>query len=524
MSAAPTELTMTRSTRALKAPRWLPWAALMVVALLFRFPVLLNAGALNSDAAVVGLQARHLLSGEWSWFLWGADYQGSFDVALAAVGMAILGTNAVVLVLVPLAGQLLVLTMAHRVLRRRVGAWPAAILALVLVFEPLPVTYNLSFAARESAIALIFVAFALVDGASSARRPALRRALGCSLGVLSLYLDLYTIQLLPGLALLALLTAFDESPTRRQVLERLAHCAAGALPALVIVLLVRGDATTFGFSDLNAIPRNLHLLWHDCLPWLLSTQVLIPAPDLGLDRWEPGFLFRVIQLAGAALFVAALVSGWLLALWRRVPWEVRRIGVAGFVMALTSLMAFILSSRPVDHWSARYLAPIVLAAPFAAAPLASWLGPRRLTAVILPYLIASLVGGWLSHGPFLDGVVPTISERAEGTDEQRLAELLRQRGVRYGAAHYWLAYRLTFLFEEDPILVPFEAGSDRYPPFRAAYEASPEVAWVFHPREPRAVAADYEGELRRRGKSYQRAEVAGFTVLFVTRTPTGGAR
>src|SRR5215510_2802496 len=58
---------------------WVLFFALAVLSVLFRIPPLLNARGVNSDAAVVGLQALHILQGEWSWFLWGAPYQASFD-------------------------------------------------------------------------------------------------------------------------------------------------------------------------------------------------------------------------------------------------------------------------------------------------------------------------------------------------------------------------------------------------------------------------------------------------------------
>ncbi|MCU0694823.1 MAG: hypothetical protein MUF54_25910, partial [Polyangiaceae bacterium] len=45
---------------------------------------LLNARAVHSDAAIVGLQAAHMLQGEFDRFLWGAGYQGSFDALITA--------------------------------------------------------------------------------------------------------------------------------------------------------------------------------------------------------------------------------------------------------------------------------------------------------------------------------------------------------------------------------------------------------------------------------------------------------
>ena len=50
---------------------------------LFRLPPLLNARSTNSDAAIVGLQAMHILRGERSAFLWGSGYQTSADAWVA---------------------------------------------------------------------------------------------------------------------------------------------------------------------------------------------------------------------------------------------------------------------------------------------------------------------------------------------------------------------------------------------------------------------------------------------------------
>src|SRR5688500_11093436 len=66
---------------------------------LFRLPPLLNARSTNSDAAVVGLQALHILRGEHSAFLWGSGYQTSADAYVAALFFAVFGKAPVVLML-----------------------------------------------------------------------------------------------------------------------------------------------------------------------------------------------------------------------------------------------------------------------------------------------------------------------------------------------------------------------------------------------------------------------------------------
>jgi hypothetical protein len=168
---------------------------------------------------------------------------------------------------------------------------------------------------------------------------------------------------------------------------------------------------------------------------------------------------------------------------------------------------------PADMWSARYLAPIVWTAPFALAPLAYWARGRVLFAVLAPYLVAAAAGGWMSFGPYVQGPLPVRTARGTAEEEQAVGQALRERGVRYGAAQYWLAYRLTFLWKEEPILVPFDGWEDRYAPYRRAFEEAPVVAYVFHPSEPRAHPDPMERGLRQAGERYERLELRGFTVI-----------
>ena len=85
----------------------LPLLLLLVGSVVARLPALVNARGVNSDAAVVGLQAMHILHGEWSWFLWGAGYQASFDAALVAAAFAVTGPSVLTLMAVPLIGHLI---------------------------------------------------------------------------------------------------------------------------------------------------------------------------------------------------------------------------------------------------------------------------------------------------------------------------------------------------------------------------------------------------------------------------------
>ena len=110
-------------------------AALLLFATLFRLPPLYNANAINSDAAVVGLQAMHILRGEWAFRLWGAGYQGVIDSALVALFFRILGPTPLAVYLVPFTGLLVMVMLAFDVLRRRLPPISAATCVMPLVFS-----------------------------------------------------------------------------------------------------------------------------------------------------------------------------------------------------------------------------------------------------------------------------------------------------------------------------------------------------------------------------------------------------
>ena len=172
---------------------------------------------------------------------------------------------------------------------------------------------------------------------------------------------------------------------------------------------------------------------------------------------------------------------------------------------------------PAVFLSARYLAPIIWLAPFTLAPAVHALGVRAFGVAVAPFVLAVGLGGWLAFSPYVQGGAPVRDPRGVAVDEAALATALRAEGVRYAAAQYWLAYRLTFLFDEDPVVVPLDPKEDRYRPYRDGFDAAPVVAYVFHPSEPRATPEPMEEQLRNGGVPYRRLEIDGFTVLIARR-------
>ena len=180
---------------------------------LARLPALVNARGVNSDAAVVGLQALHILHGEWSWFLWGAGYQASFDAALVAAAFAVTGPSALTLMVVPLIGHLILVGLTYDVLRRAVGRGSAAVACLPLVFAPQSVNGVALYAPRQWAITAVVLAVWLAARAEGRRAPLWLAGSGFVAGF-AVYLDLFTLQMMPAVGVFALWCAVDRAPAR----------------------------------------------------------------------------------------------------------------------------------------------------------------------------------------------------------------------------------------------------------------------------------------------------------------------
>jgi hypothetical protein len=194
-----------------------------------------------------------------------------------------------------------------------------------------------------------------------------------------------------------------------------------------------------------------------------------------------------------------------------VRWEVKALVLFGLVATGTALAGFLASNWPSDIWSTRYLAPAVWSLPFSLAALASTVRPRTMALLLAPYLVVAALGGWLSYGRYVDGVLPRLDERGSARNEIALGEFLRQRGYEHGYADYWLAHRLTFLWRERPLIAAL--GSNRYQPYQQAVDRARRQAFIFHPSEPRTQPEMILAELRNRAGKYTIVEVAGFTVI-----------
>ncbi len=510
-------------------PRWralLPRIALDVPSVLYRLPARANADGTNSDAAICGLQAMHMLRGELSFFLHGSGYQTSVDSAVAALFFLPFGPSGLALMISTLAGHLVLTALAFSILRRHLPTWSAVIATLPLVLTPGPLHTYILYPPRQASLTLAVAAFFAVEIASGSLA---RLAIGAALAGLACFADPYAMIFLPVIGLHALLVARGDAPAptdRATYGRRVAAIAGGGVAGLApFWLLTHSAGASRGPMTLTAavLARNGKLLWEDCLPCLLGTKVYFEKHGSDWGPWQPPAAVRALEIVGASTFVAAIAFGAVaFGMSKRVPWGVRRLGLVGAIMAPVAIGGFLVSPMVMDFFSTRYLAAITLLAPLALAPAAHLLGTLRLGGAIAPYLATAAIAGWVHYGSDVDGL--SIASRAAlANDEQRLGALLREKGIRYAVADYWVTYRLSLLYREAPAFVPKNPAEDRYKPHRDAFEASPRVAYVYDARRSREPKGEVEARVRRDDTGFdpacERLEAGEFTILLLQRKP-----
>ncbi len=497
----------------------------------------------NSDEAVVGLMARHILQGERPVFFYGQAYLGSLDAGLVAGAFALFGESAAAIRLVQVA--LFAGTVAStyllglRIYRSR---WIAGAAALLLAVPPVLFTlYSTASLGGYGEVLLLgnlclLLALFLLPQASAARGAAGWRVVGWFglglLGGLGFWsFPLILVYLVPiGVAAIV---AFR---------RRLPHLAlagllgaggfvVGALPWLAYTaanggITVRESAgqAISGASSSNLVWAAFQHAFNFLLFGLTAVWGLRPP-------WNATFL----ALALAPFAIAMNLGAGLFAARRAVSFHdgatLGRRLLAG--TAVTLVAAYVLTPFGADP-SGRYFLP--LAAPLALfmAEMLHWLRLRRRQrlspwrkwfgqSLALGLIAFNWWGNVEAAAAFPPGLT-TQFDAATQIDQRALADLaafLRAQGETRGYTNYWVEYPLAFASRDELIFVArlpyhpdlrYTARDDRYPPYDDWVAASPRVAYVT------ARLPDLDKRLRqgldRLAVTYREASIGDYHVFY----------
>lgn len=237
------------------------------------FRVLVYRSALgvpDSDEAVVGLMARHILHGQFTTFFWGQRYGGSQEALLTAPLFAVFDSSWFVLRLVPIVLSGVAALLTWRVGRRLYGEPGAIAAGLVLWVWPPFVLYKLTHEWGFYASGVVYCAFLVLLSLRLVERPTRTRA---ALFGLTVGLALWqSEQLGPIIATTAAWMAWK---LRRKltVLWVAIPCAAlGMLPAIVWNLEHDFGSFSSAIADTTSYQHRLRIFASPLLPMLLGLR------------------------------------------------------------------------------------------------------------------------------------------------------------------------------------------------------------------------------------------------------------
>lgn len=535
-------------------PRWLSLAGAVLASLVLR-TCLLVAERLpfNSDEAVVGLMARHILQGERPVFFYGQAYMGSLDAWLVAAGFFVFGEQIWVIRLVQMllfAAVLLTTAWLAKLLLDSIQA--AVIAAWLMAFPPVNVVLYTTASLGGYGEALLLGNMILAMSwvlANRRLKPALQVLLSLAWG-LAAGLGVWAF----GLSLVY------------------------TLPAGVYLILKRWQRSRLEPSD----PNEIHLL-------LLITCVVVGGL-VGASPWwgfamQHGIGQMLWELSGGAIYgveglsfasqvgrhlLSFLLLGVPVIFGLRPPWDVIWLGLPVIPLAiffwvwvavfavrslrrrgsnrepllllmsvpLSTALAFVFTPFGADP-SGRYFLPMLvpmclIAAAAVQAGLEKWsvVSPVRArlmafgaVAIVCAYHLLGTVQSALRFPPGITTQFSSVTQ-IDQSHLRALADFLRHHGETRGYTNYWVAYPLAFISQEELVYTPqlpyhldfrYTSRDNRYPKYGELVESSKRTAYVTTNHQP---LDDYlRLQFTRLGITWSETQIGDFHVFYALSAP-----
>lgn len=443
-------------------------------------------GAVDSDEAVVGLMAKHLLDGEFHTYFWGQRYGGTPVLFPMALLFRLFGVSAITLKLIPMMTSAVAAFLLWRIGRRTIGepqariaaalfwSWPAAFVWWSTVER---ILYWPTLVAG-----LVVVLCALrIDQEDGGWRDATLMGAAAGIGWWTnptiIFFIVPTVLWLLYRRRLRALRLWPSVPA----------FLMGALPWLVDQVRVGWGPLVPDVARRGSFSDHLEVFFRGGLPGMLGTRV----------PFSREWLFGGFGMVLYALLLAVLV----VALVRR-----RHVGVVALAIVLYPL---IFAASPTGWYVAepRYL---IFLAPFTTLVIVRALVARTWITGATIGAVAAVALSVLTLARMEDGRVttphaPDVRVPATVTP---VVDALDRLGITRAYANYWVAYRITFETREAIIVRPI--GLSRYRPYDVALARARRVAYIIV--EGSRSVERLERAFTRKGVTYQRQRVDGFVV------------
>jgi hypothetical protein len=442
----------------------------------------LPTGSLDSDEAIVGLMARHVLhQHQFTTFYWGQNYGGSITAVVMAAVFAVFGSSTATLKSVPIGMSAISAVLVWRLGRRTIGEPGASIAAVA--FWVWPTNYlwlstkerGFYWACMILGLSFLLVVLHLVEHPGRGHEWVLLGLLG-GVGWWTSPQILYFA--VPGLAWLGFQLRRD---LWRLVLSA-PFAVLGAVPWLYWNIHNNWNAlvpTSHQFD--KGYWGNIRVLFRHGLPVALGLNVI--------ERW-------IVPVVFPAVYVGIVVLGTIgLVVRRSKPWLLILVAVAFPLL----WGAFPISGVIGEGRYVMFILPaVVLLLMYAA----------RHPALQVLLLVAALAVS-------VDGVhrircctSPPAPDVAMPRHTGPLIAALDAHHVADFESNYWIVYRVAF--ETNERIVGTPQSFKRWPPYDRAVAADPHVTAVFVARSRQAQI--YQLGLTRLGIGFKRFRAGDFVV------------
>jgi hypothetical protein len=420
-------------------------------------------GVPDSDEAVVGLMAMHLLDGEWTTFFWGQGFGGSQEAILTAPLFWVVGPSCLALRIVPVVLTGVTALVVWRVGRRAIGE-PAATFAgcLMWIWPPFllqRLTHQYGFYASGVLYGalLLLLALRLVERPTRARAATFGLALGLALWE--------SAQVSPVAVAVVAWTVWRRPPWLRHAWIAVLLALMGALPSIVWNATHDWGSLHSSIADTTSYAHRLRIFLSPLLAMLLGLRT-----PYTQELLLPAALTLLVYAALASLFVYGAYRAR------------RRDASLLYVVAATFPFVYALAPQTLFSQEPRYLLVLSPVVVLLVAQIATtyWRG-----AVLVGVALALSVATIARMETYARDVPPQPPKATR--DLAPLVETLDRLGIDRVYADFWLSYRLTFETRERIVaaqsklervgLVNGDAIAARHPFIRhRAYERLVEAA------------------------------------------------
>lgn len=462
---------------------------------------------LDSDQAITGLMARHILQGDFPIFFWGQSHCGALESYLAAIVFYLFGSSRFLLNLTPTLVSGLFIYIFYRLVLVILGPERTLYGLGLIALGPVYLTFH-SVLARGCYIEsltlgglILILTYSLAYSRVEGKRYFF--PLGLISGI-SFWIHHFAIFYIIPAALFVWLKD-KRIIFKRDFLFILGGFFLGSLP-FWIYNLQHNFVSFYGRPRYNAnILESLYQLFWRRIPTILGVHLddntigLIPyfSHIIGVLFAISLFFTLVERRRGLLSLLKGSLSG-------TNGMEIILVFFTGYILV------FSLTGVAEAHTS-RYLLPLYYV--FIVTMTYFLYEVRRYSKILATLLFISILFS-NSYGNIAFSQVfnPERAERykIERTNDKKLLDLLKKEGVRFVyALSHWDAYKLTFDAQEDIIFAILFYRGD--PGYLQMVDASTNIAYLIRGEGSRMI---FEENLNGIGGAYKKSSVGGYTVFY----------